>query len=126
MMTMVLLLMGSPAVSQEMPKKPSQLYPNPDQAMMMKKPVVCGQRDGLVNFVQKEHGEKPVMGWLDAQTGEPVMFYFNAETKTSSVIERLPSRGGANGMPVFACIISGGKGAFFSQELLESLKGPKI
>jgi hypothetical protein len=94
------------------------------EAMVMKKPVVCGKLDNLVRFVEMDHGEKPVMGWIDGKTNQTVVFYYNHETKSSTVIERLP--GAAPGTPDFGCIISGGKDYFISKKFLEQQLGDAI
>ena len=119
MMLTMFPVIASQALAQEAEKTPDEL-----QAMMMKKPVVCGKLDNLIRFVEMDHGEKPVMGWIDGQTNQTVVFYYNHETKSSTVIEKLP--GAAPGTPTFACIISGGKDYFISKKFLEQQLGDAI
>ena len=71
-----------------------------------------------------ENGEHKGLGWIDGQTNQTVVFYYNHETKSSTVIEKLP--GAAPGTPTFACIISGGKDYFISKKFLEQQLGDAI
>lgn len=129
-MTMVLLLAGSQAIAQNIEKVPEQKENSeswaPGKAVVMRKPVVCGTRNDLIEYVTEEHGEEPVMGWVDGKTGEPVMFFYNYETKSSSIMEVLPSVGLPENSAVYACFISGGSGFYVSKKFLEHKLGVKL
>ncbi len=129
-MTMVLLLTGSQAIAQTIEKVPEQKE-NPDplvpgKAVLMRKPVVCGKRNDLIEYVTEEHGEEPVMGWVDGKTGEPVMFFYNYETKSSSIMEVLPSGGLPKNSDAYACFIGSGTGFYVSKKFLEHKLGIKL
>ena len=95
-------------------------------SVMLKNPVVCGEINGLVTWLTNKYGETLAMGWVDGQTQEPVMLFYNHATQSITIIERLSAKHMPEGMEPHGCVLSGGKDVYVSDKFIEERLGDSI
>ena len=91
------------------------------RAMVVSKPVLCGDATTVLEGVVSTHKEKPIAWWNDGTYGHKVLLVANRETGTMTVLE-YPSKKGD-----LSCFLSVGENFTLSEDIgTEKTKGNPV
>ncbi len=82
-------------------EQPELVLPN---AMVVSKPILCGDSSTVIEGVVKTHNERPIAWWNDQSYGHKVLLIANRETGTVTVLEYASKNGD------ISCFLSVGVG----------------
>ena len=91
------------------------------RAMVVSKPVLCGDAATVLEGVVSKHEEQPIAWWNDGTYGHKVLLVANRETGTMTVLEYPTKKGD------LSCFLSVGENFTLSEDIgTEKTKGNPV